>query len=169
MTAVPLILMVPRPEHLANVAPSPPSRLEAHSADNSLTPLTYGMGAPNIFYPPAFAGSRKVVSCTVDIDALCGFELFTGGWAAYSNAVKTEIAERNDLMYRAQFVASTSGGKYNAREIAKVSMDGVLIINTPLVVPNRYLYRYCSCQHPHHCAEGGAGGSHMGKICAASS
>jgi hypothetical protein len=57
-------------------------------ADNSLARLAYGMEAPNIFYPPAFAGSWKVVSHTVDIAAPCGFELFTGGRAAYNNAVK---------------------------------------------------------------------------------
>jgi hypothetical protein len=108
------------------------------------------MEAPDIFYPPAFAGSWKVVSRTVDIAAPCGFELFTGGRAAYDNAVKTEISERSDLEYRARFVVPPSGGEdaggarlvadreYNAREIAKAAMGLYSIVDTPLATPNRY-------------------------------
>ncbi|KAL7542245.1 hypothetical protein ACHAXR_012948 [Thalassiosira sp. AJA248-18] len=132
--------------------------LEARSSENSLLPPLgsqwspekfYGMEATDIFYPPGFQGIWKAYSKTAEINAPCGFELFTGGKAAYDNAVQTEINEGNDLQYKARFITQSGGGEpggtyviadreYNAREIAKAAMGEYSVVDTSAATPNRY-------------------------------
>lgn len=123
------------------------SSLEARSAENALSAPAYGMEAPDIFYPPAFQGGWKAASRTTEIFAPCGFDLFTGGKAGYDNSVRSEIKERNDLEYKARFVAQTGDDgseyiaadrEYNAKEIAKAAMGAYSIIDTRVATPNRY-------------------------------
>ena len=96
------------------------SSLEIRSMDNSLAVPPYGMEATDIFYPPAFQGSWKVLSKTVDITAPCGYELFTGGKAGYDNAVQNEIKDGGDLNYKARFITlnggEDAGGTYTAAD-----------------------------------------------------
>lgn len=148
IAALATALTINQPAYSSDTAQSQYT-LEARSAENSLAPPPYGMEASDIFYPPAFQGSWKAVSKTVEIIAPCGFELFTGGKAGYDNAVQKEVTEGNDLEYKARFVTLSggedSGGtylaadrEYNAREIAKAAMGEYSVVDTPMATPNRY-------------------------------
>lgn len=152
LTSAPLLTPPAQAADATPPPPPPPSSLAARVADNSLAPPPYGMETPDIFYPPAFRGSWRAVSRTVDVAAPCGVELFAGGRAGYDRAVQSEITERHDLEYRARFVAPPGGGddaagggdrlvadrEYNAREMAKAAMGEYSVVDTPLATPNRY-------------------------------
>ena len=79
--------------------------LEERSVENSLAASSYGLEVPDIYYPSSFQGSWNVLSKTTDIIAPCGFQLFTGGESGYNNAVKSEIKDHNDLVYKSRFIS----------------------------------------------------------------
>lgn len=132
--------------------------LEERFTENSVIPplgspwvrqKAYTMEASDIFYPDYFQGSWKAYSKTVDINAPCGYELFTGGQKGYDKAVQTEIKDGDALEYKARFITQTGGEdaggsyvaadrEYNAKEIAKAAMGGYSVFDTPIATPNRY-------------------------------
>lgn len=153
IAAITATLSMPKPARSAGGGTTSQSQisLEARLLENSLSPPSYGMESSDIFYPPSFLGNWKVVSKTVDINAPCGYELFTGGKAGYDNAYKTQVAGGDALEYKARFVSRSEGDEsvggtynivadreYNAREIAKAAMGSFSVIDTPVATPNRY-------------------------------
>ena len=125
--------------------------LEARLKENSIAPPTYGMEGSDtdIFYPTYFLGSWKAVSSTIDIQAPCGFQLFTGGKAAFDSVTQKEIQEGDTLQYKARFITQSVGDdinnsytaadrEFNAKEIAKAAMGGYSVLDVPVATPNRF-------------------------------
>lgn len=143
-------IAISQPAFSADTTSQSQAILEARSAENSLAVPPYGMEGSDIFYPPSFLGTWKVLSKTLEVNAPCGYQLFTGGQAAYNSTVQSEITDGKDLEYKARFVTETggeeSGGgtyiaadrEYNAREIGKAAMGAYSIVDTATATPNRY-------------------------------
>ncbi|KAL7444171.1 hypothetical protein ACHAXM_009298 [Skeletonema potamos] len=125
--------------------------LEARLQENSIDPPPYGMEATDtdIFYPSYFLGSWAAVSKTLDIQAPCGFQLFTGGKAGFDSAVKKEVIEGDVLRYKARFITQSRGDdastsyiaadrEFNAIQIAKAAMGGYSVVDVPIATPNRF-------------------------------
>jgi hypothetical protein len=110
------------------------------------------MECPDIYYPPSFLGTWRAVSKTIDVQAPCGYDLFTGGKEAYDATYDTEVKGGKVLEYGARFISSSLAGgggseeivivvadrEYNAREIAKAAMGTFSVVDTPIATPNRY-------------------------------
>ena len=128
---------------------------DASSSSSSYAPPSYGMEAPDVYYPSHFLGTWRATSITTSIEAPCGYDLFGGGKAGYDETYRSEVTGGIALEYRARFVPSSrdSGGigiggsasavvvadrEYNAREIAKAAMGAWSVIDTTVATPNRY-------------------------------
>jgi hypothetical protein len=107
------------------------------------------MEFPDIYYPPSFLGTWRAVSKTIDVQAPCGYDLFTGGKEAYDVIYATEVEGGKVFEYSARFLSSTLAGgseeivivadrEYNSREIAKAAMGTFSVVDTPIATPNRY-------------------------------
>ena len=112
------------------------------------------MEETDIRYPSYFQGTWNAVSKTANVYAPCGYELFSGGKAAYDNTIQKEVAEGETLQYRARFVRgddSLNGGgekgggvyiaadrEYNAKEIAKAAMGSYSVVDVSVATPNRF-------------------------------
>lgn len=130
--------------------PPLPSLLESrYQQHDKYPPPTYGMECPDIYYPPSFLGTWRAVSKTIDVQAPCGYDLFTGGKEAYDATYDTEVKVGKVLEYGARFISSSLAGgneeivivadrEYNAREIAKAAMGTFSVVDTPVATPNRY-------------------------------
>ena len=130
--------------------PPLPSLLESrYQQQDNYPPPTYGMEFPDIYYPPSFLGTWRAVSKTIDVQAPCGYDLFTGGKEAYDVIYATEVEGGKGLEYSARFISSTLAGgseeivivadrEYNSREIAKAAMGTFSVVDTPIATPNRY-------------------------------
>lgn len=148
IAALTTALSVPTPALSAYDTSQSNFSLESRSVENVLSAPPYGMEATDIFYPPSFLGSWKVLSKTADVSAPCGYELFTGGKAGFDKVFKAEVIDGEALEYKARFVSRNdrdigefyvaADREYNAREIAKAAMGSYSVIDTPVATPNRY-------------------------------
>lgn len=136
---------------IVDTEPPLPSLLESrYQQHDDYPPPTYGMECPDIYYPPSFLGTWRAVSKTIDVQAPCGYDLFTGGKEAYDTTYDIEVRGGKLLEYGARFISSSLAGggseeivivadrEYNAREIAKAAMGTFSVVDTPIATPNRY-------------------------------
>ncbi|CAJ1890959.1 unnamed protein product [Cylindrotheca closterium] len=116
--------------------------LESRVMEDLLSPPTYGLEIPDIYYPSYFAGVWGTSSVGTNVEAPCGIPLF-GGNRTYA-AAKNEIGETNALKYRARFVTSSdrdaaiADREFNVREIAKATMGANSVVDVPLATPNKF-------------------------------
>lgn len=116
--------------------------LESRVMEDLMSPPTYGLEIPDIYYPSYFAGVWDVSSVGTNVEAPCGIPLF-GGNRTYV-AAKNEMGEANALKYRARFVtlpdpeAAVADREFNVREIAKASMGANSVLDIPLATPNKF-------------------------------
>jgi len=80
----------------------------------------------DIRYPPYFLGTFTAISKTTDIYAPCGYELFSGGKAAYDATVEREVVKGESLSYRARFVASGGIGGGAGIGVGVRGVEGVV-------------------------------------------
>ena len=112
--------------------------LESRVTENLLSPPSYGMETPDIFYPAWFQGSWKVVSKTLDVQAPCGIALF-GGNNTYERA-RNEIG--TSLKYDSRFISDGTGRiiadrESNVQSIAKAAMGQYSVLDIPVASPNK--------------------------------
>jgi len=126
--------------------------LETRVTENLMSPPTYGLEIPDVYYPEYFSGVWKVTSICTDVKAPCGTILF-GGNNTYQSALGT-IGLENALQYKARFIPSSSSSSsssssesknniiadrdYNVREIATSSMGSLSVLDIPIATPNRF-------------------------------
>ena len=115
--------------------------LESRVTENLMSPPTYGLETPDVFYPKYFSGVWQAKSVATNVEAPCGVQLFGGNntFAAALNEIGTEKA----LVYRARFVPDTDGKviadrEFNVREIVKATMGGNSVLDVPLATPNKF-------------------------------
>jgi hypothetical protein len=150
-TALSQIALVSSTPCLLQPANAAVNILEARLQENSIDPPPYGMEATDtdIFYPSYFLGSFQAVSKTLDIQAPCGFQLFTGGKAGFDSAVQKEVIEGDVLQYKARFITQSRGDdagssyiaadrEFNAIQIAKAAMGSYSVVDVPMATPNRF-------------------------------
>lgn len=112
--------------------------LESRVTENLLSPPSYGMETPDVFYPSWFAGSWKIASKTIDVQAPCGIPLF-GGNTTYEKA-KNEVG--TTLSYDSRFISDATrrtiaDREYNVRKIAQAAMGQYSVLDIPIATPNK--------------------------------
>lgn len=112
--------------------------LESRVTENLLSPPSYGMETPDIFYPDWFQGSWKVASKTLDVQGPCGIALF-GGNNTYERA-RSEIG--TSLKYDSRFISDSTGRiiadrESNVKSIAKATMGQYSVLDIPVANPNK--------------------------------
>lgn len=116
--------------------------LERRLIENLLTPPSYGMETPDVYYPSWFDGKWQVESTTTDVQAPCGVALF-GGNQTYTNA-RQEIG--STMTYESRFLRAAKDGastviadrEYNVRSIARAAMGPNSVLDIPTSTPNKF-------------------------------
>jgi hypothetical protein len=120
----------------------PSGLLESRVLEDVLSPPTYGMEGPDIFYPSWFAGTWSVASTTTSVEAPCGEVLF-GAKAMYA-AAQADVG--TTLNYESRFIevgadpalnSVIADRTFNIQSIAIAAVGPNSVLDMTLVTPNK--------------------------------
>jgi hypothetical protein len=120
----------------------PSGLLESRVLENVLSPPTYGMEGPDIFYPSWLAGTWNVASTTTVVEAPCGEALF-GAKAMYA-AAQADVG--TTLNYESRFIETKTDPlrnyviadrAFNIQSIAMAAVGPKSVLDMSLITPNK--------------------------------